>query len=365
MSDSNDSATLPESNQHGAPEDLPPVQPPSAGFIMQLFLIPAIIVAAVIGVWVLFGQMAGAEQDWRQLVQDLGSENEHRRWRAASGLAHLLNADRQRNADQLSNMSNEFAKATGVDQQSELAKNPEIAAELIKLMESQLDKPTTKDEDVTHQEFLARTLGTLDLPDVVLPTLRRATETNYDEKVRASALSSIALVVSRATEQGNVIDSPPLVRTLIDSSTDPSPLVKQFSAYTLGLLPTREALDHLAALLSDADEMTRVNSAIALARNQRTEGFGIFVEVLGSSDKKLAADDLKKMEDAKRVEAMNRYQIEQPMMLNNVMKALTNLSDVLTAGQKTQLITLLGPISKEYEHPQLRNDASILMKKLQ
>ncbi|MFK7819406.1 MAG: HEAT repeat domain-containing protein [Planctomycetaceae bacterium] len=364
MSDSNDSATIPESNNPTAPEDLPPVQPPSAGFIMQLFLIPAIIVAAVIGVWVLFGQMAGAEQDWRQLVQDLGSENEHRRWRAASGLAHLLNADRQRSVDQLKNMSDEFAKATGSDQTPALAKTPEVASELVKLMESQLDKPSTKDEDVTHQEFLARTLGTLDLPDVVLPTLRRATETTYNEKVRASALSSIAMVVSRATKQGVKIDSPPLVRTLIDSSTDPSPLVKQFSAYTLGLIPTGEALDHLAALLSDADEMTRVNSAIALARNERTEGFDVFVEVLGESTKKLNTDDLKKMEDAQRVEAMNRYQIEQPMMLNNTLKALADLEETLTPAQKSQLVTLLTPIAAEYEHPQLRNDATQLIKKL-
>ena len=104
MSDIQESAALPEASQPpAAPEDLPPVQPPSAGFIMQLFLIPAIIVAAVIGIWVLFGRMAGAEQDWRQLVQDLGSENEHRRWRAASGLAHMLNADRQRSANPAAN----------------------------------------------------------------------------------------------------------------------------------------------------------------------------------------------------------------------------------------------------------------------
>ena len=359
MSDSTDSASLPEPAT--APEDLPPVQPPSAGFIMQLFLIPAIIVAAVIGVWVLFGKLGSAEQDWKQLVQDLGSENEHRRWRAASGLAHLLNADRQRTEDRLKAVS----EGTEPGEQSALARNPKIADELVRLMEAQLDKPSTKDKDITHQEFLARTLGSLDLPDIVLPTLRRATDQRYDQKVRASALSSIAMVVSRATSRGETIDSPPLVRTLIETSGDSSLLVKQFSAYTLGLTPTEEALDHLSALLSDADEMTRVNAAIALARNDRAEGFSVFTEVLDGSRDKPDLEALKRMRDDQRVEALNRYQIEQPMMLNNTLKALSSLKEKLTPEQRTKLVSLLQPLASGYEHPKLRTDAGSLLKDLE
>ena len=33
--------------------DLPPVEPPSAAFIVQLFVVPAMIVIAVVGVWAL------------------------------------------------------------------------------------------------------------------------------------------------------------------------------------------------------------------------------------------------------------------------------------------------------------------------
>ena len=50
------------------PEELPPVTPPSAGYIVQLFLIPALIVMAVVGVWALFGKLADSESDWQQLV---------------------------------------------------------------------------------------------------------------------------------------------------------------------------------------------------------------------------------------------------------------------------------------------------------
>ena len=359
-----DNAALPEPATQAAPEELPPVQPPSAGFIMQLFLIPAIIVAAVIGVWVLFGRMAGAEQDWRQLVQDLGSANEHRRWRAASGLANLLNADRQRNEDRLKNMSPEFAKATGVDQEIPLAQNEEIATELVKLMDAQLEQRTNSAEDVTHQEFLARTLGSLDLPDVVLPSLQRAIEPAYDEKVRASALTSIAMIAHRASTRDEPIESVDLVRGLIESSTDESTLIKQFSAYALGLLPSDESLDHLTALLADADEMTRVNAAVGLARNDRPEGFDVFVEVLQSTADKPGKEQLSKMNDADRVTAMNRYQIEQPMMLNASLTALTDLVEQLNTEQKSELSVLLKPIAEGYEQAKLRTDADTLLKKI-
>jgi hypothetical protein len=38
-----------------SPDDaLPPVEPPSAGFIIQLFVVPGIIVVVVVMIWVMF-----------------------------------------------------------------------------------------------------------------------------------------------------------------------------------------------------------------------------------------------------------------------------------------------------------------------
>ena len=63
--------------------DLPPVEPPSAKFIVQLFVVPGLIVAAIVGAWLLFGKLASAEQDWQALLADMKSSNEHRRGRGA------------------------------------------------------------------------------------------------------------------------------------------------------------------------------------------------------------------------------------------------------------------------------------------
>ncbi|HVJ87704.1 MAG TPA: hypothetical protein VM452_18730, partial [Caulifigura sp.] len=111
------------------PEHLPPVEPPSAGFIVQLFLVPAIIVAAVIGLYLLFGKLAAGDTDWRQLVSDIKSDNPNVRWRAALNLAEGLDSDEDRGRDG-----------------QQLASIPEIATALNDLTLEQL-KSNARNED--------------------------------------------------------------------------------------------------------------------------------------------------------------------------------------------------------------------------
>jgi hypothetical protein len=47
-----------------SPNDaLPPVEPPSAGFILQLFVIPGVIVTIIVLVWLLFNWLAQMGND--------------------------------------------------------------------------------------------------------------------------------------------------------------------------------------------------------------------------------------------------------------------------------------------------------------
>src|SRR5260370_31961944 len=79
--------------------DLPPVEAPSAGFIVQLFVIPAVVVAVVIVVWLLFGKLAGGERDAREYVRLLRSPDAN--WRAAFELASLIPNDARLASDPL------------------------------------------------------------------------------------------------------------------------------------------------------------------------------------------------------------------------------------------------------------------------
>src|SRR5690348_13895689 len=62
---------------------LPPVEPPSAGFIVQLFVIPAVIVAIIVVVWALFSWLAHTGSDPKAYVEAMKRDNESR-WQAAS-----------------------------------------------------------------------------------------------------------------------------------------------------------------------------------------------------------------------------------------------------------------------------------------
>src|SRR5436309_14192952 len=103
-------------SQAPALADLPPVEAPSAGFIVQLFVIPAIVVAVVIVVWLLFGKLAGGERDVLEYVRTIRSDNVNRRWRAAYELASLIQNDRK------------------------LAKDPVLLGQLTSLLDEELTK---------------------------------------------------------------------------------------------------------------------------------------------------------------------------------------------------------------------------------
>lgn len=264
-----------------AGDDLPPVKPPSAGFIVQLFLVPGLIVAAVVGVWALFGKMASSEQDWKILVQEIRQNNPHRSWRAAMGLAQLLKTDQDRG-----------------EAGQNLATNPEVADALTDLLEEKLELNSSDLEELQKQAFLTRALGMLDTPETVLPVLQQAMHSNVNDdaftEIRKNAVASVAVMADRAADQDRaagsehpgprlrkILEQPGLIDDVVAATMDDQELIRQLGAYTLGLLPTPAARQRLVVLAEDnAHEMTQLNAAISLARQNSTEGAPVFAKVL-------------------------------------------------------------------------------------
>src|SRR5215470_4935722 len=84
---------IPQQPKSVSPDDaLPPIQPPSAGFLVQLFLIPGLIVAIIVVVWLLFHWLAQMGNDPRDYVKKLRGNNEVR-WQAAVNLAGALHGE--------------------------------------------------------------------------------------------------------------------------------------------------------------------------------------------------------------------------------------------------------------------------------
>ena len=83
----------PSAPNTASPDDLPPVQPPSAGFLVQLFLVPGIIVAIIVVVWVMVDWLAHMESDPQKYVDGLRRDTPDV-WQKAEQLAEMLRSDR-------------------------------------------------------------------------------------------------------------------------------------------------------------------------------------------------------------------------------------------------------------------------------
>ena len=360
------------------PENLPPVEPPSAGFIVQLFVVPGLIVAAIIGVWVMFGRIAEGRQDWRELVAELPSGNEQRRWRAALGLAQMLKAD----------------QAATTDSEDRLSRNPEVARSLVVLLDEQLQSRSKQKDDLKQQAFLARTLGFLDVPATVVPALLRALDTQYDVEVRQNSLESLAVIAGRAAEQDgdgdNVLPGPDrdprpgrhlrqilevdgLINQVVTASRDSDPLIAQLGTYTLGLLPVPESVQRLQVILSNTTGSKRMrrNAAIGLARMGNAAGVKVFAEVLteAATEQGVQVDVEPKRKDETDAQYEARQQLgrrnEQFITVKNTLRAVDRLQTVLTAADRELLTPLLEGVAERSSESELRIDARKLLLELQ
>lgn len=319
-------------------DDLPPVQPPSAGFIIQLFVVPALIVLAVIGVWALFGRLAAGEADWRGLVQDLESANPHVYKRAMFGLAQLLDNDQRLG-----------------DKGQHLSGNSEIGNALAKRLNVMLDAAKQDDDIVSFEVYLTRAIGLLDQPDATFPALQRALDSRYEVEVRKGAVTSIALISSRAVTISPEVEMK-TTEAIIGLSQESEPTLKRAAAFTLGLLPNRnegpaaaERNQRLTVMLTDADWMSAVNAAISLSRWKSTAGYPVFLKACQSPV------------DMTKPEAVQ----DDITVLRNVLRAIGELSSQWDGAQKAELRTAVKALAEHHHEQRIRVDAEATLAALQ
>lgn len=309
------------------PDDLPPVKPPSVAFIFQLFIVPALIVTAVITVWLLFGKLASGEQDWESLLVEVGSPNPHIRYRAMTGLAQVLDSDRRLG-----------------DNGKHLSQNSRIAQVLADELNKKLASVTSSDEALKDEMFLTRALGAVDQPELTLPALIKAMEPARDVDVRKSAITSVAFIAGRALEHKTPLVSRELSASLVEFSQDRDPHLRRAAAFTLGLVESPESRERLLVLLEDPDWMTAVNAAVALSRQGSTAGYPVLREVLAG---KTVADP----------EAPDDASASELIIFRNVFKAVSELAGKWDAEQKSELVDLMTQLSRRHAEARVRADA--------
>src|SRR3954467_9820941 len=126
---------------------LPPVEQPSARFIVQLFIIPALIVLAIVGVWLSFSWLVRSTTIGPdKLIEGVEKGPSVARWQRASELADMLHNKRYAN----------------------LKRDHESANHLAQILIREIDQ--SKDgndgpESATLRYFLARALGEFEVVD--------------------------------------------------------------------------------------------------------------------------------------------------------------------------------------------------------
>lgn len=265
----------------GPPQDLPPVEPPSAGFIVQLFVIPAVIVAVVIVVWLLFGKLAGGERDAMSYVQTLRSTDAN--YRAAYELGSLIRND------------------------PKIAADGRLLGELTLLLESDLNAPNTDEKLLVYLTAAIGVFSTLDAKSEagegvdVLATLRRALGDKKSDEVRKAAALSLA---SHAARMEGKLQDAKTIEAIGETKSSDSADVRKIAVYALGFFGGERATKTLRERLDDPDRDVRYNAAAALGRRGDLAAKGFLKEMLSTSDLETALASVRDAERRGQIEAI-------------------------------------------------------------
>lgn len=285
-------------------DSLPPVEPPSAAFLVQLFLVPAIIVGIIVFVWLAFHWLAQLGNDPEGYVRTLRRANEGR-WQAALNLANDL-------------------RGPGG---GKLKQDERLAGDLAGILADEVASGRPKagghggEQSRTLCEYLCRALGEFALPGAAPPLVARAGDESQPTIARA-AVEAIAVLATNLTAAGSGFTDPAAVtKAVLDASRSSESGLRSAAAFTLGVVGGAGVDERLGQLLEDAATDVRYNAAIGLARQGRAEAYDTLAEMLALPDVEAAPGD----------EAAQAGRYRRALVVVNALKAVGLLVD---AGQR-------------------------------
>ena len=257
-------------NTFSSADQLPPVEPPSAGFIVQLFVIPALIVLIMFLVGAGIKLLVEHDTNPRTYVEQI-RRNSAARFQAAHDLADVLR-----------NPSNEKLKSDAA-----------LAGDLAGILDQEIDGASMDEEPIKLRTYLCHALGEFRVPGV-LGVLVKAARTERDPReapVRFAALKSLAVWLSSAPPEQAGADSQ-LLPSLMAASRDERPLLRSTAAFALGAADLPEASRRLQRMLADGSPDVRYNAATMLARHGDEHALGVLSEMLDRTQTQaLAAEE--------------------------------------------------------------------------
>lgn len=286
----------PDGPSSTASVSLPPVEAPTGTFILQLFLIPLLIVAIVVLVWLLFSWMANMGQDNPKTLVEALARGDDSSWQRAYQLADLL-----RSPD---------------PKYDALRRDSALAGQLAAMLEQDLKVPAEGESArvrVMRRMFLCRALGSFEVTKG-LPVLIEAAQTErhpIEAEVRLAAIEGITtladrndpesfrnnsqvmqLLLAASREPDGNAPAPSTTRDGRPTTFRPQSEIRAVAAYALGVIGGDEALARLKIMLrADAYPSARYNAATGLARHGDPACVIGLQEMLDPDNERAASDE--------------------------------------------------------------------------
>jgi hypothetical protein len=315
-----------EKPSRAAIESLPPVAPPTATFILQLFLIPLLIVTIVVVLWLLFSWVAHMGRDnagdlAKAVVRDDASS-----WQRAYELADLLRSPDPKYASLRSDakLAKGLADFLERDLKQKLEpqdNSPRFTQQRGSYSGSQAPPGSDRRARVMRRMYLCRSLGSFTVEEG-LPVLLAAAMQEDDPvevQVRFAAIEAIATLADNCgpgslAKNEEVLDVLMKASRVPDDTTPPPPPAKDgevtlyrphaelraVAAYALGVVGGDQATERLEQMLHDTYPNARYNSATGLARRGNEKCVRVLKEMLDPTNEVAIKDEANPNDQARK-----------------------------------------------------------------
>jgi hypothetical protein len=300
---------------------LPPVEPPSAGFLLQLFVVPAVIVAGVVLVWFIIESLArGGEQDPDAIMKALRGANG---FQQAKDLADML----------------------GTPERYSLHANRDLAQKLATYLDELVKDGDDAEGAVTMRYFLVSALGEFQVDDG-LSALVNAAQNDPERDVRRRAINGLAALAGglQTLDPPQHVANEDVVTALAALARDEDELVRSEAAFAIGIFAAAPDVDSrlpeaLVELADDPYTDARFNAAIGLARLGNPRGPKAVAEMLDfeAIDASLTGEKAI-TEDQTDVALRSQRARKRDTILHNAFTAIASIVDqAKTAGSLAPL----------------------------
>jgi hypothetical protein len=358
------------------------VNPPTATFILQLFLIPLLIVSLVVLLWLLFSWVAHlGRDDARKLVEAI-DRGDPASWQRAFELADLLRSTDPR--------------------YEPLRRDAALAASLARLLERDLAAPLADHHAASdlardaaargaavpdralqailmRRMYLCRALGSFTVSDGLPVLLKAARQQQRPEEVevRFAALEAIATLADRCEDPA--VTGPDVLAVLLDASQAsdqpgasppaadskglgylPQAELRAVAAYALGVVGGPEALVRLAQMLHDPYPNARYNAATGLARHGDLRCIPVLKEMLDPANEVALRDENNPNDQARKRTTVLLNGIKASVQLA-LAQPQADLSELAQAIQRLQQSPLPEVV---FERQRVKDTAAEALKQL-